>query len=79
MTDIDTDEFEPLELNDIGDYVPGDELRVSNVLYEIMTIESTASGLLFRMTRPDHEREHLFICNSPTHQQRGRFLKANHR
>lgn len=78
MTDIDTDEFEPVELNDITEYMPGDELRIRSVMFEIVTIEATASGLLFRMTREDHEREHLFICNSQTHQQRGRFLKANH-
>lgn len=80
MTDTATeeDEFEPLELNDITDYVAGDEIRVRGVLYEIMTITASSTGLLFRMTREDHEREHLFVCSSPTHQQRGRFLKANH-
>jgi hypothetical protein len=30
------------------------------------------------MTRDDHDREHVFICSSSVHQQRGRFLKANH-
>lgn len=68
------DPFEPVDLNGITDYKPGDELQVQGKLSEIVIIKSTGHGGFIFVLEDDRQ----FLCSSITHEQRGRLLKANH-
>lgn len=68
------DPFEPVCLNDVTDYKPGDELQVRGRLSEIVVIKTAGAGRFIFILDDDRQ----FLCSSITHQQRGRLLKANH-